>query len=139
MNCQLRIIGLLSFAIVQLLACDGQTYPYHPQLVINLVQSKLQNEIMLATEKSIEGNTIKVLNDACTLSVSFIRSQPRDSIPMIVIIKNTVPESDGGFHGVWTIPDSLLVFDTIKVFGCIYDLENERSCDEQTLPVDDYL
>lgn len=129
MNGQLRILILLSFAIILFPGCDEQSY--HPQLEISLVQSGLLKQLLVVTGKAIEGNTYRVLNDACTLSVLFIRTHSRDSVPLTVIIHNIAPVNDGGFHGIWTIPDSLLIADTVKVYGCISDVTDERSCVEQ--------
>jgi len=138
MNSLLGTKGLLVLAVAHLLGCaEGfEEGTYHPQLEVMFVQSEEKHEVLVVTGKAIEAETIRVVNDACTLSVMFARSPAQDSSTMTVVVQNIAPDSDGGFHGVWTIPDSLLVLDSIRIGGCISDVEGERSCVEEVLSLD---
>ena len=131
-----RLIIVTMGVAMSLFACENQLgcKTHHPQLKVRLVQSGEKRIIELSTSLAIEGNNLAVQNEACTLSVVFTRSKKQDSLSMPVVVQNTT--NDGGFHGGWTIPDTLLVYDTASIYGCISDVEGEESCVEEVVSIE---
>ncbi len=120
------------FNNIFLIGCREVTLVYnthHPQLDIQLVLEHSKKALLFTTSKAIEGHTFKVSNARCTLTIECTPMDNTFPKTYNYEVQNISPESDGGFHGLWIINDSLLNCRKLCASACISDTMGKYSCD----------
>jgi hypothetical protein len=123
---------ILIFINAVIIGCREDMIVYnihHPQLEIQLVLENSKKELLLTTSKEIEGQTFRVSNARCTLSIECALKDGTFSKICSYEVQNISPPLDGGFHGLWVIDDSLLNYHELQVSTCISDTTGQFSCD----------
>jgi hypothetical protein len=110
------------------------------------------NPIMSLTEKWVHDTSLAIIStqviisttaagshllyrveDTCTLTYTWHATKIDGSdsafIVSVPIANDSAASQAGTFHGIWVVPDSLLIPGALSIYGCVLDEANHDACD----------